>query len=195
MVAPLDCNPPATETIQYSFIEGILEASTCGGSSCSGNYYTYTISYDDAQLTSYSDVLLAATDPVESSDVYGVFCYGCFAHWAEQLAGNEIDIQETLGVVTVTTQHGCTYEIDISDGFTLTNPNAAVIRFTRPDGTYDEINICALTAANCPGGGGGTCISADPGNLATLDGLGCIYVPEAESVVACPSAYFTGAPV
>jgi len=112
MVAPVDCDGEADETIQYSFIEATLE-SYCKSSPKCGAPYTYTFKYDDIQLTSYDEETEQATEILLPLDIIGVFCKDCLTTWLEQKIGGPASLTVEDGTVVFVSGQGCRYEFDV----------------------------------------------------------------------------------
>lgn len=69
----------------------------------------YVIQYDDTQLADPDTALLPG-------DVSGIVCRDCLTSYIDQRVGEEITASIEDDVLTITSQHGCVYEIPIEDG-------------------------------------------------------------------------------
>lgn len=92
------------ETVERSYISASLVATAKAANQCGGYIYTYTFTYDDAQLV--------PGEQINTSDIQGVLCRDCATQWVEDLVGNDVRIAgDSNGLVTFTTQHGCIYQL------------------------------------------------------------------------------------
>lgn len=92
-------------TAEQPFLEGQIIGTSEGFTNCGCVVYTYTVAYDEAQLSDPTYSLL-------TSDIKGLFCLGCLTDWIQAKIGNEITVVDNgNGTMTLTTQHGCTYTI------------------------------------------------------------------------------------
>src|SRR4029078_3032172 len=115
-IAPRDCSlegapPEITEETNFEWhhIQGQLILAQTIKNNCGASYYRYQLVYDDAQLTSGSNLL--------SDDISCVVCKGGLTTYIEDVAGDDIKVEElTPGTFTLTNQHGCQYEFGISTG-------------------------------------------------------------------------------
>lgn len=99
-VAPHLCQDGSTEqTWEYRYIDAILVNVTKPCNSCT---YKYEFSYDDSQILTGQTLY--------ATDINGIYCKGCDTKYFEDLAGDEITFtSEDDGSITITTQHGCTF--------------------------------------------------------------------------------------
>ncbi len=126
--------------------------------------YDYTVEYQDTDLTD-------PTYRLRKCDIRFNCCYGCaLAYVDRQLEGyvesvtgplvNNADPQNPVVNVSadtlVATTNGFTHTsvtgvaVNINFAHSLTNPGGAIVRLTRPDGSTNDVDICAIVAANCP---------------------------------------------
>ncbi len=100
------CENETLAPFKYGYIEAQLLNYIKLADRHKGVIYKYSFGYDDSQL-------IVAMD-LTCDNINGVFCKGCLVSWVEDKVGNEISLATdgTTGVITLTTQHGCTYDID-----------------------------------------------------------------------------------
>lgn len=122
-LAPVDC-VDADETYDTTYIEASLISQKAWNPSwgCGENLFQMEFTYDDS-------VLLDTEDPLVTADILGVLCKDVFTEWVEDIVGGEVTLSSEAGVITLTSQHGCTYTFTPSFILSLQDTNSIDLSF------------------------------------------------------------------
>lgn len=134
LIAPHMCTSYEYEqTYAYRHIEASLIAF-CRTSTCErGRVYKYTFEYDDAQLELDTELT--------SEDIEGIFCKGCLSTYIEDLVGEEIQVEDDYGEITIRSQHGCEFSFNTGDAnLTITDTDSVNLTYVAPN-LMADVNI------------------------------------------------------
>lgn len=110
-VAPFECSygyADPYDEFQLNTLDAQLLSLKCYKKN--GVIYTqYKFTYDETKLVDPST-------PLVEADIKGVVCEGCLSQWIREQVGNEIFVEQYGDVVTIISQHGCEFTIDVSGG-------------------------------------------------------------------------------
>lgn len=199
---------------QTPFLRGkIIGFQPVTAPECEGLNYEYHFEYDDVDL-------LDPSTPLGECDIERVCCADCVIDYIDTIIvqpqisqlidngdGTFTHINEVGTVVTFNALSTLVDNLDntytytdeigavttVQTAHTLTNPVDSTIRLTRPDGTFDDLDLCPVVSScslavltSLPITGDGTpgdpitlLFSTDVGNIATLGSDQGLYVPPA----------------
>lgn len=106
------CVPPEivvqpVEGMAFSTIEATMETEVCTqGSRCASTYWTYTFTYDDAQLIEGA--------VLTGDGITGVICDNCFTQWVREYYC-PLSVQDTFSIdLTIDSEHCQTLTADVN---------------------------------------------------------------------------------
>lgn len=165
-----------------TFLKGKIKEFTIVADKFNCRYYQYTIEYDDEQLA--EDVT-----GIDECQVVKICCADCLIDYVDEQFIDEATIASIIdnGDNTFTFDNGLGDTTTIDFAHTLSEPVDGTVRLTRPDGSFDEVDVSSTV--NLPLLGSGTAadpldvlISADADNILVLGTDSGLYVPEPPAV-------------
>lgn len=189
------CVPPEivvqpVEGVTFSTIEATMETEVCTqGSGCASTYWTYTFTYDDAQLIEGA--------VLTGDGITGVICDNCFTQWVREYYC-PLSVQDTFSVdLTIDSEHCQTLTADVNisedEGNQLTEETDGL--YSAPllveDTATVDLTIDTATGQTLSAD---VKISADADNVveARADGL---YVATADIQAGMANLYLNSTPV
>lgn len=172
-----------------TFLKGTIKEFTIVADKFNCRYYQYTIEYDDEQLAE-------GVTGIDECQVVKICCANCLIDYVDEQFIDEATIASLIdnGDNTFTFDNGLGDTTTIDFAHSLSEPVDGTVRLTRPNGTFDEVDVSVTVTPGGPLSGTGTAadpldflISADVGNDIILGSDDGIYL----NVPAAPGETIT----